>query len=172
MLVLAKGLLHRRHLVGELLPVRAGEDRRQRQIGLQLASCYRRPVEGADLHPFGHEVIGIGVGQPLAAQQQLFAIGAECLRQVVARVAGEPHHLAAAGGHHEHILVAIEVGGKGDQLAIRRPDGALAQVAAAGKGAGRPPCALVMKIRPCQVKASCLPSGERAGSRNQSASAA
>ena len=139
LLVLAKGLIHGRHLVGQSLPVGAGQGGRQRQIGLQLAASHLRPVEGAALHPFGDEVVGLGIPRALAAQQQALAIRAEGLGQIGARVTGEAHHLPAAGRHHKDVFVAVEVGGKGEQLAIRRPDRSLAQVVTAGQRSGRPP---------------------------------
>ncbi len=135
-LMLAKRLIHARHLVGQLVAVRAGQGGRQGLGRRQRAAGDRCPVEVAGPIPLRHEVIGVGVGQALAAQQQLFAVGAEGLGQIGARVAGQPHHLAAATRHHEHVLVAVEVGGKGYELAIRRPERALAQIAAVGEGHG------------------------------------
>jgi len=38
--------------------------------------------------------------------------------------------------HHEHVLVAVDIGGKGYELAIRRPERALAQVVTIGEGHG------------------------------------
>ena len=132
-LMLAKGLIRRGHLVDEPLPVGTGQGRRQRQIGLQGAAGDRGPVELAPLVAFRDKMVGIGRAQALAAQQQSFAIGAEGLRQIGARIASEAHHLAAVGGYHEHIFVAVEIGGKGELFAIRRPDWPLAQVVAAGE---------------------------------------
>ncbi len=118
-LVLAKRLIHARHLVGQLVAVGAGQGGGQGLGRSQRAAGNRRPVEVAGLVAFRHEVIGVGVGQALAAQQQFLAVGAEGLGQIGARIAGQPHHLAAAARHHEHVFVAVEVGGKGDQRAIR-----------------------------------------------------
>ena len=135
-LVLAKRLIHARHLVGQLVAVGAGQGGGQGLGRGQRAAGNRRPVEVAGLVAFRHEVIGVGVGQPLAAQQQLLAVGAEGLGQIGARIAGQPHHLAAVARHHEHVFVAVEIGGKGYEFAIRRPDRALAQVVAIGEGHG------------------------------------
>ena len=67
-LMLAKGLIRRGHLVGEQLPVGPGEGCRQRQIGLQGAAADRGPVELAPLVAFRDKMVGLGGPRPLAAQ--------------------------------------------------------------------------------------------------------
>ncbi len=106
-LMFAKRLIHARHLIGQLLAMGASQGGGQRLCRRQGAATDRGPVEGAGLESFRHEVIRFGRGQSLAAQQQLLAIGAECLGQIGAGVTGQSHHLAPCARYHEHIFVAI-----------------------------------------------------------------